>query len=93
MDSVLPNYFLGILIWQNRDCISCPQKGVWGMNVGGFRNSFLAGLATNQIQVLVEPDLQNRKKTCLFSAHGFAVFGKGHQKSFLFHAQSHFSMF
>jgi len=36
VDSVLPNYFLGIWIWQNRDCISRPQKGVWGMNAGGL---------------------------------------------------------
>ena len=36
------NYFLGILIWQNRDCISRPQKGVWGMNAGGLKNLILA---------------------------------------------------
>jgi hypothetical protein len=40
VDSVLPNYFLGIWIWQNRDCISRPQKRVWGMNAGGFWNPF-----------------------------------------------------
>ena len=38
------NYFLGIWIWQNRDCISRPQKGVWGMNAGGFCISDLAGM-------------------------------------------------
>ena len=46
--------------------------------------SLIAGLATNQIQAPVEPDLQIRKKTCLFSAHDFAVLKKECQKSFLF---------
>jgi len=39
------NYFLGERILQNFGWISRPQKGVWGMNAGGFRNSFSAGLA------------------------------------------------
>jgi len=42
MDLVLPNYFLGVWIWQNRDCIFRLQKGVWGMNAGGLLGFFLA---------------------------------------------------
>src|SRR3990167_6609115 len=38
------NYFLGIWIWQNRDCISRPQKGVWGMNAVGFGFQKIGGL-------------------------------------------------
>jgi len=36
------NYFLGIGFGKTETCISRPQKGVWGMNAGGFRNFFRA---------------------------------------------------
>ena len=47
------NYFLGKgfcktsanLFWRRFGFGFRPQKGVWGMNAGGFRNSFSAGLA------------------------------------------------
>jgi hypothetical protein len=37
--------FWGYGFSQNRDCISRPQKGVWGMNAGGFVSDFI--LASN----------------------------------------------
>src|SRR3989344_7393741 len=50
----------------------------------GFRNPFLAGRATNQIQAAVESDLQIQKKTCLFLVRDFVVLKMECQKSFLF---------
>ena len=34
------NYFLGKRIWQNLGWFFRPQKGVWGMNAGGFTSKF-----------------------------------------------------
>src|SRR3989344_775869 len=54
VDSVLPNYFLGIWIWQNRDCVSRPQKGVWGMNAGGFVSDFSATKMKSTLTFMVD---------------------------------------
>src|SRR3989344_1038565 len=43
-DSVLPKLFSGGKDLAKPRLIFRPQKGVWGMNAGGFLNSFLAGL-------------------------------------------------